>query len=154
MIRWHSQTKYLDRPMLAPILMRNVIVENCELWFCDLNLIPKFNDALEHLDLTIYIINGKLETDIFAKDIPIYLSRKSCHPNFVFKSVIKSTAIRLNQNCSLDEFLWERKSEYSRYFYASLYKPKEVSSIMDKCTGLTKNNNGEFVHGPARENRD
>ena len=103
------------------------------------------NHALEHLDLTIYIINGKLETDIFAKDIPIYLSRKSCHPNFVFKSVIKSTAIRLNQNCSLDEFLWERKSEYSRYFYASLYKPKEVSSIMDKNTGLTKNNNGEFV---------
>ena len=51
--------------------------------------------ALEHLDLTIYIIDGKLETDIFAKDIPIYLSRKSCHPQHVFKSVVKSAAIRL-----------------------------------------------------------
>ena len=112
------------------------------------------NHALEHLDLTIYIINGKLETDIFAKDIPIYLSRKSCHPIHVFKSVVKSTAIRLNQNCSLDNFLWERKSEYSRYFYASLYKPKEVDQIMDENTGLTKNERGDFVRGPARENRE
>ena len=33
--------------------------------------------ALEHLDLTIYIKEGKLKTDNFAKDIPILLSRKS-----------------------------------------------------------------------------
>ena len=43
------------------------------------------NYALEHLDLKIYIIEGKIETDNYAKYIPIYLSRKSCHPNFVFK---------------------------------------------------------------------
>ena len=110
--------------------------------------------AIEHLDLTIYIKEGKIETDNFAKDIPIYLSKKSCHPQFVFKSVLKSAAIRLNQNCSLDTFLWDRKIEYSRYFYASLYKPKEVADIMDKCTGLTKDRNGEFVRGPARQNRE
>ena len=52
--------------------------------------------AIEHLDLTIYIKEGKLETDNFAKDIPIFLSRKSCHPDFVFKSVVKSAGIRLN----------------------------------------------------------
>ena len=40
--------------------------------------------ALEHLDLTIYIIEGKVETDNFTKDIPIFLSKKSCHPDFVF----------------------------------------------------------------------
>ena len=45
------------------------------------------NHALEHLDLTIFIINGKLETDIFAKDIPIYLSRKSCHPVHVLSLI-------------------------------------------------------------------
>ena len=43
------------------------------------------NYALEHLDLKIYIIEGKIETDNYAKYIPIYLSRKSCHPDFVFK---------------------------------------------------------------------
>ena len=57
-------------------------------------------------------------------------------------------------NCSTDNFLWDRKVEYSRYFYASLYKPKEVDKIMDEVTGLTKNDGGDFVRGPARENRD
>ena len=110
------------------------------------------NHALEYLDLTIYIIDGKIETDLFAKDIPIFLSRKSCHPDHVFKSVVKSAGIRLNMNCSTDKFLWDRKNEYSRYFFASFYKPKEVNSIMDEVTGLTKNNHGDFVRGPAREN--
>ena len=61
------------------------------------------------VDLTIYIIDGKLETDNFAKDIPIFLSRKSCHPTFVFKSVVKSCGIRLNQNCSTDKFFLEKE---------------------------------------------
>lgn len=110
--------------------------------------------ALEHLDLTIYIQEGKIETDNYAKDIPIFLSRKSCHPSHVFKSVIKSTAFRLNQNCSLDEFLWKRKVEYSRYFYASFYKPKEVKKVMDEVTGITKDENGNIVQGEARKNRE
>ena len=54
----------------------------------------------------------------------------------------------------MDSFLWERKTEYSRYFYASFYKPREVDKIMNEVTGLTKNENGEFVRGPARENRE
>ena len=54
----------------------------------------------------------------------------------------------------MDNFLWERKNEYIRYFYASFYKPKEVKKIMDEVTGLTKDNTGEFVRGPARNNRE
>ena len=50
--------------------------------------------------------------------------------------------------------MWERKTEYSRYFYASFYKPREVDKIMNEVTGLTKNADGEFVRGPARENRE
>ena len=61
--------------------------------------------VLEHLDLTIHIIEGQLETDVFAKDIPIYISRKSCHPPFVFSAVAQSVAIRLRTNCSLERFL-------------------------------------------------
>jgi hypothetical protein len=33
---------------------------------------------LEHVDLTIHLLDGKLETDIYQKDIPIYISRRSC----------------------------------------------------------------------------
>ena len=44
--------------------------------------------------------------------------------------------------------------EYSRYFYASFYKKREVNMIMDEVTGLTRNDRGDFVRGPARENRE
>ena len=52
--------------------------------------------TLEHLDLKIHFVENKLETDIFAKDIPIYVSTKSCHPPQVFKSVAKSVGLRLS----------------------------------------------------------
>ena len=110
--------------------------------------------ALEHLDLMIYIKEGKIETDNYAKDIPIFLSRKSCHPQFVFKSVLKSAAMRLNTNCSLDQFLLKRKTEYSRYFYASFYKPSEVKQIMDECTGITEDKQGNIIQGEARKKRE
>ena len=61
-------------------------------------------NTLEHLDLTIHFVEGKLETDIFAKDVPIYVSSKSCHPPQVFKSVAKSVGLRLRMNCSLDRY--------------------------------------------------
>ena len=46
----------------------------------------------------------------------------------------------------MDKFLEQRKNEYSRYLYASLYPPKMVKKILDQTTGLTKDHNGEFVH--------
>ena len=45
---------------------------------------------LEHLDLSIYLMEGRLETDIYQKDIPIYISRRSCHPPATFNDVAKS----------------------------------------------------------------
>ena len=59
-------------------------------------------NTLEHLDLTIHFVDGKLETDIFAKGVPIYVSTKSFYPPQVFKSVAKSVGLRLRMNCSLD----------------------------------------------------
>ena len=115
---------------------------------------PENYHALEFLDLTIMIIDGKIETDLFAKDVPILLPRNSCHPPHVFTSIVKSVGYRLNVNCSLDKFLEERKNEYSRYLYASLYPPKMVKKILDQTTGLTKDPNGVFVHGEARRNRE
>ena len=67
--------------------------------------------ALGYLDLSITIEDGKLETDIFANDIPIYVPRTSCHPPHVGKSIIKSTAYRLNTIISKDEELDKRKED-------------------------------------------
>ena len=67
--------------------------------------------VLEHLDLRIHFVNNHLETDVFAKDIPIYISRKSCHPPQVFPAVVKSVGLRLRTNCSLDRYLSPRIEE-------------------------------------------
>ena len=73
--------------------------------------------VLEHLDLIIHIKDGNLETDVFAKDIPIYLNKKSCHPPFVFSALAQSLALRLRTNCSLDRFLTPRIEEYTIVFH-------------------------------------
>ena len=96
------------------------------------------NGTSTHLDLTIHIIEGQLETDVFAKDIPIYISRKSCHPPFVFSAVAQSVAMRLRTNCSLDRFLSPRIEEYSRYLIASDYSRKEVEKVMGDCKKLDR----------------
>ena len=69
--------------------------------------------TLEHLDLRIHIIENKLETDVYAKDIPIYISRISCHPPMVFPSIVKSVGLRLRTNYCLDTFLTPRIEEYT-----------------------------------------
>ena len=83
--------------------------------------------------MTIHIIEGHLETDVFAKDIPIYLNKKSCHPPFVFSAVAQSVALRLRTNCSLDRFLTPRIEEYTRYLMASDYSREEVGEVMEEA---------------------
>ena len=107
--------------------------------------------TLEHLDLTIHFVENKLETDIFAKDIPIYVSTKSCHPPQVFKSVAKSVGLRLRMNCSLDRFLTPRIEEYTRYLVASNYNRKEVEEIMGECKQLDRE---ELIRRPRKEKRN
>ena len=77
-----------DLPKFEEILEYNNIK-----W--DLRISSEENShALEHLDLMIYIKEGKIETDNYAKDTPIF-AMKSCHPQCVFKSVLKSSAMIL-----------------------------------------------------------
>ena len=96
--------------------------------------------VLEHLDLTIHIIEGSLETDVFAKDIPIYISKKSCHPPIVFSAVAQSVAVRLRTNCSLDRFLTPRIEEYTNYLLASDYSREEVGEVMERAKNMDRNN--------------
>jgi hypothetical protein len=95
----------------------------------------------------MHIVDNKLETDIYAKDIPIYISTKSCHPPQVFKSVAKSVGLRLIMNCSLDRFLTPRIEEYSRYLMASNYPKKEVEKTMQECKHLDRK---ELINKPRR----
>lgn len=106
--------------------------------------------VLEHLDLTIHFVDNHLETDVFAKDIPNYISRKSCHPPTVFPAVVKSVGLRLRTNCSLDRFLSPRIEEYTRYLLASDYSYQEVNKVMQECKALDRE---EMIKRPRRDKR-
>ena len=106
--------------------------------------------VLEHLDLSIHFVDNHLETDVFAKDIPIYLSRKSCHPPQVFPAIVKSIGLRLRTNCSLDRFLSPRIEEYTRYLLASDYTRKEVEVVLEECRLLDRE---EIIKRPRRDKR-
>ena len=104
--------------------------------------------VLEHLDLSIHFVENKLETDIFVKDIPIYVSTKSCHPPLlVFKSVATSVGLRLRMNCSLDRFLTPRIEEYTSYLVPINYDREEVKGIMEECSKLDR---VDIVRRPRR----
>ena len=106
--------------------------------------------VLEHLDLKIHIVNNHLETDLFAKDIPIYLSRNSCHPPMVFPAIVKSVGLRLRTNCSLDRFLSPRIEEYTRYLLASNYTRQEIDAVMEGCKQLDRE---EMIRRPRKDER-
>ena len=103
--------------------------------------------TLEHLNLTIQFVDNKLETDIYAKDVPIYISTKSCHPPQVFKSVAKCVGLRLRMNCSLDRFLSPRIEEYTRYLVASNYDRKQVQKTLEEVKLMDRE---ELVKRPRR----
>ena len=104
-------------------------------------------NILEHLDLAIHLIDGKLETDVHQKDIPIYISTRSCHPPATFTSVAKSVAMRLVMNCSLERFLSPRIEEYTRYLMASGYSRKEVEKEMEEARQVDR---VELIRRPPR----
>ena len=104
--------------------------------------------VLEHLDLSLHFVENQIETDVYAKDIPIYISRKSCHPPLIFPSIIKSVGLRLRANCSLDRFLSPRIEEYTNYFVASEYDRKEVRKILKECSQVDRE---ELIKRPRKK---
>jgi hypothetical protein len=106
--------------------------------------------VLEHLDLSLHFVENHIETDVYAKDIPIYISKKSCHPPLIFPSIVKSVGLRLRANCSLDRFLSPRIEEYTNYFVASDYDRKEVMKVMDECSKVDR---VELIKRPRKNKR-
>ena len=105
---------------------------------------------LEHLDLSLHFVENHIETDVYAKDIPIYISKNSCHPQLIFPSIVKSVGLRLRANCSLDRFLSPRIEEYTNYFVASDYDRKAVMKIMDECSKVDR---VELIKRPRKNKR-
>ena len=132
-IKWEVNPR---GPTVPPVVMADGRVQ-------DMNV-------LEHLDLSLHFVENHIETDVFAKDIPIYVSKKSCHPPLIFKSIVKSVGLRLRANCSLDTFLSPRIEEYTNYFVASDYDRKEVKKILEDCSKVDR---VELIKRPRKNKR-
>ena len=80
------------------------------------------------LDLTLHLIGGFIQTDVYSKptDSHLYLPPSSAHPKHVFKAIPYGVATRLRRNCSEQVFLAERTTEYKGYLVNQGYPTKLV----------------------------
>ena len=78
---------------------------------------------LNVLDLTLHLVDGCIQTDVYSKptDSHLYLKPTSAHPKHVFKAIPYGVATRLKRNCSNDEYLTPRLEEYKGYLIKQGY---------------------------------
>ena len=73
--------------------------------------------SINFLDVTVSIIEGVIETDIYVKltDSHQYLLSSSCHPFRYKKSILYSQTLRINRICSDNEFFYKRCNDSEKY---------------------------------------
>ena len=96
---------------------------------------------LHVLDLTLYLIDGFIRTDVYSKptDSHLYLPPSSCHPKHVFKAIPFGVATRLKRNCSDETFFAERTAEYKGYLLNQGYPSKLVNDQFSKASAFSRN---------------
>ena len=102
-----------------------------------------FSDNHLHvLDVTLYLIDGFIRTDVYSKptDSHLYLPPSSAHPTHVFKAIPYGVALRLRRNCSNDNFLITRTSEYKGYLINQGYPINLVNDQFLKASAIPRNN--------------
>ena len=97
-------------------------------------------NSLNVLDLTLNLVDGFIETDIYSKptDNHIYLLRNSAHPAHVTRAIPYGVATRIRRNCSTDEAFSKRSSEYKGYLYNRGYNPNLVSKHFEKAQSIPR----------------
>ena len=124
-----------------------------DLWQLDLPALHQFTDFInslyptikfelvfsEHelhvLDLTLYLIDGFIRTDVYSKatDSHLHLPPTSCHPKHPF-----GVATRLKRNCSDETFFAERTAEYKGYLLNQGYPSKLVNDQFSKASAISR----------------
>ena len=84
--------------------------------------------SISFLDVTVSLINGVIETDLY--DSHQYLQSSSCHPFHCKKGVPYSQALRLNRICSETNSFDKRCNDLERFLlergYSSTLVHKEI----------------------------
>ena len=96
--------------------------------------------TLNVLDLTLHLQDGFISTDIYAKptDSHLYLPFSSSHPAHCKKAIPYGVALRVRRNCSTDEFLNKRCTEYKGYLKSQGYNANLVDKQFDKALNVER----------------
>jgi len=99
-------------------------------------------EKINFLDLTLFLIDGQIKTDVYSKptDSHLYLPPSSAHPYNCKKSIPYSVALRIKRNCSDREYLEKRNTEYQEYLIQQGYDKKLVRSQFSKVDQLDRKN--------------
>ena len=97
-------------------------------------------NSLNVLDLTLNLVNGFIQTDIYSKptDNHIYLLQNSEHPAHVTRAIPYGVATRIRRNCSTDEAFSKRSAEYQGYLYNRAYNPSLISQQFEKAQSIPR----------------
>ena len=98
----------------------------------------KCGSEVEYLDVLVSLKDGFLETDVFSKNCHSYLPPSSCHPQSVFKGIIKGIGHRLRMICSTDECLEKRVDEYANYLHLSGWPFPKVKYQLREATNIDR----------------
>ena len=113
--------------------------------------------VLNVLDLTLHLVNGYIETDVYSKptDSHLYLPPSSAHPSHCKNSIPYSVALRLKRNCSTEEFLTKRVNEYKQYLFQQGYDKGIVNSQFHKVSMLSRDTllESKKVNNPHRSRK-
>ena len=83
---------------------------------------------INFLDVTVYLENAKIKTDLYVKptDTYQYLHSSSCHPYHCKNGIPYSQTLRLNRICSDSTSFDRRCNDLERWLLERGYKEKEV----------------------------
>ena len=92
------------------------------------------------LDITIFLKDGFLVTDVYAKptDSHLYLPFNSSHPAHCKTSIPFSVALRLRRNCSTDTTFAKRSDEYRNYLQRQGYKHNLIDKGFHRAALITR----------------
>ena len=97
--------------------------------------------SINFLDVTVSLIEGVIETDLFVKptDSHQYLQSSSCHPFHCKRGIPYSQALRLNRICSETNSFDKRCNDLERFLLERGYSSKLVRKEILRARKISRN---------------
>ena len=93
---------------------------------------PQRYNIHSFLDVNVWIINGKIVTELYTKPTGRHLLHSSCHPIHTNRAIPFSVPLQLRRNCSADETFTFRTNELMTCFRKRGYNPATFSPTRNR----------------------